>query len=219
LRRKVIELLKMAMIQLWGLPSEEHIAALGEFVALFAINETYLKQLFWKAAGIDHELGQLMSGGASTDDVGNWLRILYDRHCTNQLEVEDIIDILNEISALKVLRNNLAHRPWKSHYANGVEQFVLSNEAVAKSPQSVEQNAYAVDQLNDLCIRSAILGGRILRHLAAREAVPMIEQHYQRLCALPLAPWLDKSTPRVRTSDRSRPSAQKTTRQRRSSRE
>jgi hypothetical protein len=215
----------MAWIQIWCLPTDAHIAALGEFIALFAINETYLKQLFWKSSGIGHELGQLMSGGASTDDIGNWLRVLYDRHCTNQLEVDDIIDILTEITALKVIRNNLAHRPWKVQYAKDAKdgshgsQFVLSNEAVAKSPQAVEQNAYTVSQLGDLCIRSGILGGRILRHLVQREAAQTIEQSYREPCVLPPAPWLDKSIPRARTSGRNRPDAQKTTRQRRSSRE
>lgn len=209
----------MAMIQLWRLPSDGHLAAIGEFIALCAINETYAKQLFWKSSGIGHELGQMMSGGAPLDSISNWLRTIYDRHCSNQLQVDDIIDILDELAALKVLRNNLAHRPWKAEYAKGKERFVLSNEAVAKTPLSVEQNAYEVDELAKLCVRAGIVNGRLLRHLVAQEAVPMIEANYHGQCALPHAPWLYKSAPRVKTPGKKRTDVQKSTRQRRSSRE
>lgn len=123
----------MAMIQLWSLPPDEYLTLIGRFIVSMSHVETYLKQLFWKTAGLGHELGALMTGGAPLDEVSWLLKKLYDKHSDNQLVVDDIESILVEVGSLKLARDQMAHRQWHSDLRGGV---ILSHRALAKTTES-----------------------------------------------------------------------------------
>jgi hypothetical protein len=180
------------MIQLWSAPPNEYLTLIGQFIVTMSHIETYIKQLMWKVSGIDHELGQLVTGGAPLDTIVWLVRQLYDKRCQNQLMVDDIESILNEVAALKMSRDHMAHRQWNEEHRG----IILSNKALAKTAEAVEETPYTIEDLNKLCVRAHILSGRILRHLIHRDAVVIIEANYQGEHLLPPAPWLHKSTRR-----------------------
>lgn len=196
----------MAMIQFWTLPPDEYLTLIGRFIVNMSHVETYLKQLFWKTAGLGHELGALMTGGAPLDHISWLLKQLYDKHSDNQLVVDDIESILAEVASLKLVRDQMAHRQWHDDLRGGV---ILSHRALAKTAKSIQETPYTIEDLEQFCIRVHVLSGRILRHLIARPGVPMIEANWYGQYALPLAPWLDRSTPREANRGKRRDTHQK----------
>jgi hypothetical protein len=184
----------MAMIQIWSLPPDEYLTLIGRFIVSMSYVEIYLKQLLWKSAHLGHEMGTLFSAGARLDDIQKLLRTIYNKHCPNKLQVDDIELISAETTSLKVARDTMAHQQWN---VEGRERTVILRRALARTAEQVEDTPYTIPQLEEFCIRVRVLEGRILRHLVAREAVPAIEGTWTGAYALPPAPWLDGSLPRT----------------------
>jgi hypothetical protein len=206
----------MAMIQLWSLPPDQYLTLIGRFIVSMTHAETYFRQLLWKASGIGPELGVILTSNMPMDDTASHLRVLYDKHCDNQLVLEDIEGIIAELASLKDTRNQIAHRQWNNE-GRGV---ILSHRVFAKTANVVKETPYTIEALEQLCVRAHVLSGMILRHLIAKEGAQAIEDIWsQQQYPLPYAAWLGRSVPRASTKDKHRPSTRKPPRQRRSSRD
>ena len=122
----------MAMIQIWSLPPDEYLTLIGRFIVSMSYVEIYLKQLLWKSAHLGHEMGALFSAGARLDDIQKLLRTIYNKHCPNQLQVDDIESISAETTSLKVAQDTMAHQQWN---VEGRERTVILRRALARTAE------------------------------------------------------------------------------------
>jgi hypothetical protein len=220
-------------IKFYPLPPKPYLTLMGEFIARMSHAEFYLKQLLWQATGVSEENGILLFGDGRVTDVTNLLRKWYCRHCENQLVYDDLASIIDKFDDLSKYRSDMAHGQWSTKFPPGsvvlnTEESVLKQaKVVVEKIKLAKQPSYSLHELEELCVDAHILNGRLFRFLMMRtgvNGVRAIEQMWDASLrwdggdtSLPPAPWLDKSSPRVKRGDKTRRSSRKQPRQRRSS--
>lgn len=167
-------------------PSDRHFAVIGRFMLAFSGLEIAMVRTFRTALGVTEEIARaLQSDGRPASSAKVLKRIFAVRYPDNQDDNkgrnEVLEQLLGDVAVLKVVRDNLAHRP----FAYKGDRMVFFGFYTAKT-FDWECEIYSIDDLRESAEYAELVGGTMqtLTEDFWKEAGPGLLRTLQRKPAL-----------------------------------
>ena len=123
-------------------PTDEHFAAIGRFILTFSGIEIAMVRLFRDLLNVPDLVAMALQGDGRPASSAKLIRRLFDLAYPDDERAKRLQGILADIAALKVIRDNLAHRP----FACRGERMAFFGGLTAKT-FSFDCDFYSVEEL------------------------------------------------------------------------
>lgn len=171
-------------------PPQPYLEAIGALVVNIAHAEEAIRMMFWRFSEMPIRNVQVVTAGARTSDIINWLKRLVDRDQENQVLVDELFSDLKEFEELKNERDWVSHRVWGTK-DDGIG--VLSNWSMVRDGNNIVEREYSLGELRGSAEKAFYLYQRLIRYQMTSEMY--LQMPVQIREAFPL-PWLDRFAPR-----------------------